>query len=72
MEAETYRGYCIWGHAIAEQEDILQPERYEASGTITQHNRLIEASGVLGTFETAEEAQRVGLSWARAWIDNHG
>ena len=72
MEVENYRGYRIWGHAIVQQEDILQPERYAASGTITRNNRLVEASGVLGAFETEEEAQLVGLSWARAWVDNHG
>jgi hypothetical protein len=72
MEVENYRGYRIWGHAIVQQEDVLQPERYAASGTITQNNRLVEASGVLGAFETEEEAQLVGLSWARAWVDNHG
>ncbi|TDN59314.1 hypothetical protein [Paraburkholderia sp. BL10I2N1] len=72
MEVENYRGYRIWGHAIVQQEDILRPERYAASGTITQNNRLVEASGVLGAFETEEEAQLVGLSWARAWVDNHG
>jgi hypothetical protein len=71
MEVENYRGYRIWGHAIVQQEDILQPERYAASGTITQNNRLVEASGVLGAFDTEQEAQLVGLSWARAWVDNH-
>jgi hypothetical protein len=42
MESESYRGYSIWGHAIRQQEDILQPERYAASGTITRSNQLIE------------------------------
>jgi hypothetical protein len=72
MEAERYKGYSIWGHAILQQEDILQLERYAASGTITQNNTFIEASGVLGHFDTEDEAQQAGLSWARAWIDNHG
>lgn len=72
MEAETYHGYSIWGHAIRQQEELLQPERYAASGTITQSNKVIEASGVLGFFDTDEEAQRTGLEWARAWIDSHG
>lgn len=39
METETYGGYRIWGHAIVQQEDILQQERYAASGTITQNNK---------------------------------
>ncbi|AOI79862.1 MULTISPECIES: hypothetical protein [Burkholderia] len=71
MEAQTYRGYQIWGHAILQQEEIMQPERFAASGTITQNNRLVEASGVLGVFDTEDEARDAGLEWARAWIDNH-
>lgn len=72
MQSENYNSYCVWGHAILQQEDILQPERYAASGTITQHNRLVETSGVLGFFDTEEDAQQAGLSWARAWADSHG
>ncbi len=71
MEAETYNGYQIWGHAILQQDEILQPERYAASGTITQHNKLVEASSVLGVFDTEDEARLAGLAWARAWIDSH-
>jgi hypothetical protein len=62
MEAESYKGYSIWGHAILQQEDILQREKYAASETITQNTKLVEASGVLGSFETEEEAQLVGLA----------
>ncbi|WDD91801.1 hypothetical protein Bsp3421_001751 [Burkholderia sp. FERM BP-3421] len=72
MEAETYLGYQIWGHAILQQEEILQPERYAASGTITRANKLIEASSVLGVFDTEDEARHAGLDWARAWVDSHG
>jgi len=72
MESESYRGYSIWGHAILQLEDILQPERYAGSGTITRSNKLIEGSGVLGYFDTEEEAQHAGLDWARAWVDSHG
>lgn len=72
MEAENYRGYQIWGHAILQQQDeIMQPDRYAASGTITHNNKLVEASGVLGVFDTEDEARVAGLEWARAWIDNH-
>ncbi|SAK83004.1 transposase [Caballeronia arationis] len=72
MQSENYERYSIWGHAILQQADILQPGRYAASGTITRNNRLIEASGVLGLFDTEEEAEVAGLGWARAWIDSHG
>ncbi|WP_144109047.1 hypothetical protein [Paraburkholderia sp. BCC1886] len=72
MESEIYHGYNVWGHAILQQEDILQPERYAASGTITRGGKLIEASGILGYFDFENEAQHVGLDWARAWIDSHG
>ncbi|MGF6966649.1 hypothetical protein OKW43_003677 [Paraburkholderia sp. WC7.3g] len=71
MEAESYKGFRIWGHAIVQQDDILDQERYAASGTITQHNKLVKASGVLGSFETEEEAELVGLDWARAWVESH-
>ncbi|CAB3741821.1 hypothetical protein LMG22037_06530 [Paraburkholderia phenoliruptrix] len=71
MESERYSGYSVWGHAILQQEDILQPERYAASGTITARGKLVEASGILAYFDTEEEAQHAGLDWARAWIDSH-
>lgn len=71
MQSERYRGYVLWGHAILQQEDILQAERYAASGTITRDTKVIEASGVLGAFGTEEEAESAGLAWARAWVDSH-
>jgi hypothetical protein len=69
MRSENHKGYMVWGHAILQQKDILQTARYAASGTITQDNRVVEASGVLGEFETEEEAELVGIGWARAWVD---
>ena len=72
MESQSYNGYSIWGHAILQQEAILQPERFAASGTITRSGKLVEASGILGYFDTEDEAQHAGLDWARAWIDSHG
>ncbi|ACR32115.1 hypothetical protein [Burkholderia glumae] len=72
MEAESYKGYQIWGHAILQQDEIMRPDRYAASGTITRNNRLVEASSVLGVFDTDEEARLAGLEWARAWVDSHG
>ncbi|WP_322054483.1 hypothetical protein [Paraburkholderia bannensis] len=71
MEQEKYKAFVLWGHAIAQQEELLAPERYAASGTITQDNKFIEASGVLGLFDTEREAQEAGLAWARAWVDAH-
>lgn len=72
MESDSYSGYTVWGHAILQQEGILQTERYAASGTITAGGKLIEASGVLGHFDSEEEARHAGLDWARAWVDAHG
>ena len=72
MESGSYKGHRIFGHAILRQEDILSPERYAGSGTITRDTKMVEASGVLGVFDTEEEAQLAGLDWARAWGDNHG
>lgn len=72
MESQSYKGYSVWGHAILQQDGILEPERYAASGTITSNGKLVESSGILAYFDTEEEAQHAGLGWARAWIDSHG
>ncbi|SKC69422.1 hypothetical protein [Paraburkholderia hospita] len=61
----------VWGHAIREQQDILERERYAASGTVTKGGKFIEASGILGVVDTEEEAEHMGLEWARAWVDGH-
>jgi hypothetical protein len=71
MQSQSYQGYDVWGHAIPEQDVILQPERYAASGTITRGGKLIEASGVLRYFDSEEDAQLAGLDWARAWVHTH-
>ncbi|TCG07205.1 hypothetical protein BZM27_21200 [Paraburkholderia steynii] len=72
MQTEKYRGYTLWGHAILQQEDILRPVRFAGSGTIMRDTKVVEVSGVLGVFDTDEEAESAGLSWSRAWIDSHG
>ncbi|MBR8283929.1 hypothetical protein [Burkholderia vietnamiensis] len=72
MQQATYKGYVLWDHAIEPQEEVTAPEQYAASGTITRDRKFVEASGVLGVFESEEEAQDSGLSWARAWVDSHG
>ncbi|CAB3795541.1 hypothetical protein LMG28614_04196 [Paraburkholderia ultramafica] len=72
MQTEKYRGYTLWGHAILQQEDTLQLERFSGSGTIMRDTKVVEASGVLGAYETDEEAEAAGLSWCRAWVDTLG
>ena len=72
MQTEKYRGYTLWGHAILQREDILQPAQFAGSGTVTRDTKVVEVSGVLGSFDTDEEAELVGLSWCRAWVDGHG
>jgi hypothetical protein len=72
MQSEKYGGYVLWGHAIMQQEEILQAERYAASATVTRDTRFIDASGTLGSFTSQKEAELVGLAWARAWVDSHG
>lgn len=72
MQQATYKGYVLWGHAIEQQDEVHAPARYAASGTITRDRKFIEASGVLGVFASEEEAQDIGLSWARACVDSHG
>lgn len=66
MDAEVYKGYSLWGHAIR------QGHEYAASGTVTQNNKLVETSGVLGNYESEDEAQLAGLDRCRAWVDSHG
>jgi hypothetical protein len=65
MDAELYRGFSIWGHSIR------QNHGFAASGTVTKQNQLVEASGVLGVFDTEEDAALAGLNWCRAWVDSH-
>jgi hypothetical protein len=72
MRAETYKGCKIWGHAIQQQEEVLQPLRFGTSGTVTQNNKFVEASGLIGVFNAEVEAELAGLDWARAYVDNHG
>lgn len=72
MQSEKYGSYVLWGHAILQQEEILQPERYAASATVTRDTKFVEASGTLGSFDSQREAELVGLVWARAWVDSHG
>jgi hypothetical protein len=71
MQNELYKGFAVWGHAIQEQREILERERYAASGTVTKGGKFVEASVVLGVFDSEDAAQECGLSWARAWVDNH-
>ncbi|MHB9838346.1 hypothetical protein Q8F57_026320 [Paraburkholderia terrae] len=71
MQQESYRGYAIWGHAIAQQEELLARERYASSGTVTKSGKFVEASGILGVVDSESEAEHLGLEWARAWVDNH-
>jgi hypothetical protein len=66
MKFERYKGYSIWGHAIPERDAYL------ASGTVIRDSKVVEASDVLGQFETEEKAKLAGLDWARAWVDSHG
>lgn len=71
MQSETYRGYSVSSHAIPQQEEPMLSQSYTASGTITQRNKVAEASGVVGRFDTQHEAELGGLDWARAWVDGH-
>ncbi|WP_241023964.1 hypothetical protein [Burkholderia sp. Ac-20365] len=71
MQTERYRGYTLWGHAILQQEDILQPARFASSGTVTHETSVVEVSGNVGVFDSEEQAESSGLAWCRAWLDNH-
>ncbi|NIE65903.1 hypothetical protein [Burkholderia sp. Ax-1719] len=67
MAIRTRRFDRTCGHAIARQDELLAPDR-----PITRGNRLVESSGVIGTFGSEDEAQSAGLEWALAWVDQHG
>jgi hypothetical protein len=49
MQIESYKGY-VGGHAIREQQNILERERYAASGTVTRSGKFVEASGFWAFF----------------------
>lgn len=66
LRKNLYGCAVIWGHAI------VQDNGYAASGTITRGSKMVEGSGVLGRFQTEEEARLAGLDWARAWVDSQG
>jgi len=61
MESGSYKEYRIFGHVIHQQEDILSPERYAGSGTITRDTKIVEATGVLGVFDTEERSAACGV-----------
>ena len=71
MQTEKYRGYTLWGHAILEQADMSRPTQFAGSGTVTRGVKVVDVSGVLGTFGTEEEAESAGIAWCRAWVDSH-
>lgn len=71
MQADEFCGDALWGHAIKTHENIRHSTRFAASGTITCDKKFVEASGVLGLFDAAQDAEEAALAWARAWIDSH-
>jgi hypothetical protein len=70
MQTGKYRGNTLWGYAILQQDSIAQPERFEAAQL--KDSKVVEASCVLGRFDTDAEAELTGLASCRAWVDNHG
>jgi hypothetical protein len=71
MQTDQYRGYTLWGHAILQQENVTPQQRVAGSGTIMRDSKVVVSSGVIGVFDTDEEAESAGLSWCRAWVDSH-
>ncbi|WP_323119939.1 transposase [Burkholderia alba] len=67
-QTETYRGYTLCGIA-----QPVQNLMYRAWAEITQDDRRVERSGLIGPrFTDAEAAEQYALEWARQWIDRHG
>jgi len=57
MQTEKYHGYTLWGHAILQQGNIPAGERFAGSGTITCDTKVVDVSGILGSFGTEEQAE---------------
>ncbi|CAM2159330.1 transposase (plasmid) [Pararobbsia alpina] len=72
MRHENYHGYVLWGHAIAQWDELSEKDCYAASGTVTKGRTLAHASGALDIFEEEAMALDFGIAWARAWVDTHG
>ena len=67
-QVDEYRGYTICGSA-----QPVQNLMYRAWAEITQDDRRVERSGLIGPrFTDPEEAEQYALDWARQWIDRHG
>ncbi|MET3213280.1 UNVERIFIED_ORG: transposase [Burkholderia territorii] len=67
-QVDEYRGYTISGIA-----QPVQNLMYRAWAEISQDDRRVERSGLIGPrFTDAEEAEQYALDWARQWIDRHG
>ncbi|MCA8271518.1 transposase [Burkholderia sp. AU30280] len=67
-QVDEYRGYTIYGIA-----QPVQNLMYRAWAEISQQDRRVERSGLIGPrFTDAEEAEQFALDWARQWIDRHG
>jgi transposase len=67
-QTDTYRGYTLQGIA-----QPVQNLMYRAWAEITQDERRVERSGLIGPrFTDAEAAEQYALDWARHWVDQHG
>ncbi|KFG96109.1 transposase [Burkholderia paludis] len=67
-QVDAYRGYSICGIA-----QPVQNLMYRAWAEISQDERRVERSGLIGPrFTDAEAAEQFALDWARQWIDRHG
>ncbi|CAM2159266.1 transposase (plasmid) [Pararobbsia alpina] len=72
MQKEEYKGYVLWGHAMARRAAVEAGNFWAASGTVTKDRELVGASGVLEVFEEEFAAEEAGIAWAREWVDKHG
>lgn len=52
--------------------NLLLPTEMLRAAQSTRDIRLIESSGVVGTFSSEEKAQSAVLEWALVWVDQHG
>lgn len=65
MLADVYKGYTVRAFVWK-----LWNEQFEASAGVDLASRRVGASGALACFPTSEEAQALGLAWAKDWVDS--
>jgi hypothetical protein len=67
MPPGPYKSYITRGYAKGNKDGT-----YDATGSVSKDERMLEKSESLGSYGTFEEALHVGIVWAKAWVDARG